>query len=138
MTKNKASDCIGDCRDKNMKNTEIKASGGGMNHIHFNYVQIRMNHEVQYYLFTAYHLSEENKINDGELFIFKINKEQLIPIIYKYGGYAHGTKTKNGEITLDDLNDKSNIKEYALRPTFNSECWKELLKYKINEIDLSM
>ena len=45
MDKSNPSLCIGDCK-KNDKNIEIKASMGGKNNTDFNYVQIRINHNV--------------------------------------------------------------------------------------------
>ena len=136
MTKNKAADCIGDCKDKYMKDNEIKASGGGKCHNKFNYVQLRPNHKIDNYILTAYYLNDDN-INDlGELFIFKIKKEDMSPLIFNYGGYAHGTKVKHGEITLEDLNNVNNSKEYDLRPNYGGDLWKELIKYRVKESDL--
>ena len=37
-----------------------------------------------------------------------------------------GTKDKMGPITLEDLNDKSNSKEYALRPIYGNPLWNKL------------
>ena len=136
MHKNKASECIGDCRDKFMKDNEIKASLGGKNNNKFNYVQLRVNHKVDYYIFTAYYIHHNNVDNLGELYIFKITKENIIPLIHKYGGYAHGTKKKHGDITISDLEDKNNSKEYDLRPIYGGPLWEELLKYRVNQSDL--
>ena len=136
MTKNKASDCMGDCKDKYKEDNEIKASGGGKDHHKFNYVQLRANHKIDNYILTAYYLSSENLNQLGELLIFKIKKEDIIPLIFKYGGYAHGTKSKNGRITLDDLKDVNNSKEYDLRPKYGSPLWNELLKYRVTECEL--
>ena len=47
---------------------------------------------------------------------------------------AHGTIGKLGEITIEDLNDTTNQKEYALRPKYGDKCWIELLKFRIDEI----
>ena len=55
-------------------------------------------------------------------------------MIYKYGGYAHRTNKELGKITIEDLNDKDNMKEYDLRPKYGSDCWKELLKFRVDEI----
>lgn len=130
--KNKSKDCIGDLR-KNNKNYEIKISNGGKNNNKFNYVQLRVNHKCCYIL-TAYYITESNLNINGELFIFLIEKEDLIKLIYSYGCYAHGTKNKLGEITIEDLNNENNDKEYALRIKYNDKCFKELLNYRINEI----
>ena len=131
MTKNKPSKCIGDVK-YNKKNIEIKVSTGGSKNNKFNYVQLRMNHVCEYIL-TAYYIDEKNLKNLGELFLFKLNKRNLINIISKYGNYAHGTIHKLGSITKSDLENKQNNKEYSLRPTYNDNCWHELLKFRIDE-----
>lgn len=136
MKKNKASACIGDCKDRFQEDNEIKASGGGKDHNKFNYVQLRPCHDIDYYIFTAHYLCEENLENLGELFIFKINKNDINPLICKYGGYAHGTNSKQGKITLEELNDKNNTKEYCLRPVYGSPLWNELVKFRVYESDL--
>ena len=51
-----------------------------------------------------------------------------------YGGYAHGTIGELGTMTIDDLNDVNNQKEYALRPKYGDKCWVELLNFRIDEI----
>jgi len=134
-SKNKANNCIGDC-NKNGNNLEIKVSLGGVNHDKFNYVQIRPSHDCNTYLLTAYYLSYDNIETEGELFIFKISKNEIKNLILKYGSYAHGTVKKNGIITIENLNDKNNINEYALRPKINDNCWKELMKFYINENEI--
>lgn len=134
MTKNNASSCNGDLKCNNT-NIEIKASNGGKENNKFNYVQLRMNHNCEYIL-TAYYIDYSNLDNLGELFIFKLNKENIKPIILKYGGYAHGTIGDLGEITIEDLDDNYNSKEYALRPKYGDKCWLELLNYRINEISI--
>jgi hypothetical protein len=133
MSKNSASKCVGDVRCNDI-NYEIKVSNGGKTNNKFNFVQIRMNHECEY-LFTAYYICESNIDSLGELFIFKITKEQIKDLIVKYGGYAHGTKEKNGIITIESLNNTSNVFEYALRPIYGDKCWIELLNYRINRIN---
>jgi hypothetical protein len=173
MTKNKSSDCTGDCSikkhsnsktlnlseqnvdkelfsgtnvkentkdnkltifDNNYKiiNYEIKVSLGGMNHNKFNYVQLRMNHNIDYYILTAYYLNNNNLKNKGELFVFIIGKNELKNIIFKYGQYAHGTLNKNGKRTMEIMNDNDK-NEYSIRPIYGDLCWNELLKYRVNE-----
>ena len=133
MIKNKTSNCNGDLNKCN-KNYEIKVSLGGKNHDKFNYVQLRMNHDC-IYLLTAYYINNKNIKNLGELFMFELTKEDIKNIIVKYGSYAHGTIKKLGIITIDDLGNESNTKEYALRPKFGDKCWNELLKFRIECID---
>jgi hypothetical protein len=132
MTKNSASSCNGDLKCKET-NVEIKASNGGKENNKFNFVQLRMNHNCEYIL-TAYYLDYSNLEDLGELYIFKLNKENIKPLIVKYGGYAHGTIGELGEITIEDLNDVTNPKEYALRPKYGDKCWNELLHFRIDEI----
>lgn len=132
MIKNKVSSCIGDLQS-NKINIEIKVSNGGKEHCKFNYVQLRMNHNCDYML-TAYYIDYKNLDQLGELFIFKLNKEQLKNIILKYGGYAHGTVQKLGKITKLDLDNKFNDKEYAIRPKYGDKCWNELLPFRIDDI----
>jgi hypothetical protein len=130
--KNKAEDCIGDCV-KDGKNTEVKVSLGGKTHSKFNYVQLRPFHKCDTYILTAYHLSEENVNMYGELYLFRIPKEDMKKIIITYGGYAHGTIKENGNITEETMYNENNNKEYALRPIYNDKCWKALLLYRFNE-----
>jgi hypothetical protein len=92
-----------------------------------------MNHNCEYIL-TAYYLDYTNLENLGELFIFKLNKQNLIPLIIKYGGYAHGTIGELGKITIEELNDKTNQKEYSLRQKYGDKCWNELLNFRIYKL----
>lgn len=132
MTKNNASMCNGDlkCNDINI---EIKASNGGKEHNKFNFVQLRMNHACEY-IFTAYYVDYNNLDALGELYIFKLKKENIKPLIIKYGGYAHGTIGELGAITIEDLDNVNNSKEYALRPKYGDKCWNELLQFRVDEI----
>jgi len=132
MIKNNSSLCIGDLQYKET-NIEIKISIGGKDNNKFNYVQLRMNHSCEYIL-TAYYINDENIDTLGELFIFKLNKMDIRPIIFKYGGYAHGTFQKLGPITEADLEDTQNDKEYAIRPKYGDKCWCDLLQFRIEEI----
>lgn len=132
MTKISASECNGDLRC-NETNIEIKVSNGGKENNKFNYVQLRMNHNC-IYIFTAYYIDESNIDQLGELFIFKLNKDNIKEIVAKHGGYAHGTVGELGKITLDDLNTENNQKEYALRPKYGDNCWKDLLQFRVDEI----
>lgn len=132
MCKNNASKCNGDLQFGET-NLEIKVSNGGKDNDRFNYVQLRMNHDCEY-IFTAYLLTHDNLDDLGELFIFRLTKNDLKNMIVKYGGYAHGTVHKLGQIKLEDLHDVSNDKEYAIRPKYGDKCWNELLQFRIHEI----
>lgn len=130
-SKNKAENCTGDC-SKDGKNSEVKVSLGGTTHSKFNFVQIRPSHDCDSYIMTAYHLCNENVENEGELYVFKVPKEQMKCLVVSHGGYAHGTIKEHGKITIQSINEKDN-KEYALRPTINDNCWKDLLPFRISE-----
>jgi len=134
MTKNKASSCNGDLKYNDI-NIEVKVSNGGKENNKFNYVQLRMNHICEYIL-TAYYIDYNNLEDLGELFIFRLNKDQIKNIILNYGDYAHGTIEKLGEITMEDLNNVNNKKEYCIRPKYGDKCWNELLNFRINEISI--
>ena len=133
--KNNAKDCIGDC-SKDGKNSEVKVSLGGANHNKFNFVQIRPFHDCDTYILTAYHLSFENVESEGELYIFKVPKNDIKKTVASYGGYAHGTIKEHGTITVESLDDPHSTKEYALRPTIYNECWKLLMPFRIQENEL--
>jgi hypothetical protein len=134
MIKNNASLCIGDVIHNNT-NYEIKVSIGGCKNNNFNYVQLRMNHDCNY-LLTAYYLNNTNIETYGELFIFKLSKNNIKKLIINYGSYAHGCISKLGKITIKDLDYVDNDKEYALRPKYNDKCWNELLQFRIDEINI--
>lgn len=132
MEKNDPSSCNGDL-NCNQTNFEVKISNGGKENNRFNYVQLRMNHDCKY-IFTAYHLDYTNLNDIGELFIFRLDKDDLKSLILKYGKYAHGTIKKLGKICKQTLDKDDNIKEYALRPKYGDKCWNELLQYRITDI----
>lgn len=134
MSKNSASQCSGDLCF-NSQNVEVKISLGGVSCDKFNFVQLRMNHDVDYYLLTAYYITLDNVEECGELFVFKINKESIKTFILNHGSYAHGSVKNLGKITLDQLNTTPNNKEYCLRPKYNSKVWQELLVYRTLEFD---
>lgn len=132
MKKNNSSLCIGDLQhDKT--NFEIKISTGGKDNNKFNYVQLRLNHECHYIL-TAYYIDKNNLETLGELYIFRLNKNDIKLFILNYGEYAHGTIKKLGRITYDDLENPNNDKEYSIRPKYGDKCWNNLLNYRIDEI----
>lgn len=134
MIKNCSSLCIGDLKYNN-QNLEIKSSNGGKNHNKFNFVQIRMNHDCNY-LLTAFYLDENNLDDLGELFIFKLLKNDIKQLILKYGSYAHGTVKSLGSINKIDLDNDKNKREYALRPIYKRLCWNMLLQFRIYEADI--
>ena len=119
---------------KNGINYEIKSS------VHakkskLNFLQIRPDHNVDYYIFIAYNMYENDNI--GKAHIFKIPSNNLYDLIVNYGGgYAHGTRDKLDNITIETsenalfkiqiqnmseaLNTKKDIDEFC------KEAWKEI------------
>jgi len=134
MHKVKASECRGDVKH-NGEHVEVKASLGGQNRTKFNYVQIRPSHNITYYILTAYYLDWTTVENDGELFVFRIKKSDMIDLLEKHGSYAHGTIAKMGQITMDNIM-KNTDYEYSLRPTYGDKLWKNLLEYRYTKSDL--
>lgn len=124
--KNSPSHCNGDL-SKNGNHYEIKVSFGGKKQ-KYNFVQIRPKHDCVAYILTAYNISSENIENEGELYIFRIPKNEMKRIIIEFGGYAHGTIRENGIITIENLH-----YEYAIRTSINDLCWKQLLPFRISE-----
>ncbi len=135
FVKNTASECTGDC-SKDGKNAEVKASLGGAKHNKFNWVQLRVSQDIQYYILTAYHLISENVETGGELYVFSVPKDDMLPLIVNYGGYAHGTLKEHGAITMADLKDEKNKKEYAMRPSYGDKCWSDIMKFRVSEDSL--
>lgn len=135
FSKNKAAESNGDC-SKDDKNVEIKVSLGGSKYNSFNWVQLRVSHDIDYYILTAYHLANTNVETGGELYVFNVPKDEMITLIVKHGGYAHGTLKEHGAITLTDLKDSGNKKEYVLRPSYGDKCWVDVLKFRVAEDSL--
>ena len=117
---------------KNGINYEIKTS------IHakkskINFVQIRPDHDINYYILIAYNMYENDTI--GNAHIFKIPSHIVHELIVRFGGYAHGTCAVLGKITSDNI--KGRNCEYALRcdPNFKKnkhiELWNEFMKYEV-------
>jgi hypothetical protein len=134
MCKVNASECIGDSIHNN-QNIEIKVSTGGQERNKFNFVQIRPLHDIQYYIFTAYYIDWINIVDEGELFIFIINKPDMVDLLEKYGSYAHGTIYKLGRITRESIGSKQDV-EYALRTNYGDKLWSNLLEYRYTKSDL--
>jgi hypothetical protein len=133
--KNHASRCKGDCYKAGV-DYEIKASLGGATHARYNYVQIRIAHGVAYYLLTAFHLIDDNVDEEGELYVFKLSKSDMVQLVLAHGSYAHGTTREHARITKASLEDPDSTKEYAVRTTYGGACWKRLLRFRIAEAEL--
>jgi hypothetical protein len=136
-TRARASDAKGDATDPATgKTTEIKVSFGGPTRSRFNFVQLRPAHKCSWYLLTAYNICDTNADQGGELFVFRVPAQAVRDLIVSYGGYAHGTVKEQGPVTRKQIEDPECEYEYALRPVLGDNCWKELLKFRVNECDL--
>lgn len=104
---NKQNNTSGDALSISGKKIEIKISLGGPV---YNYVQIRPNHDIDYYLFLAYDFIKEDI---GKVYLFLFDAQDIYDLIPKFGEYSHGTIKRNGKInrTFD-----KNL-EYSLRPS---------------------
>jgi hypothetical protein len=117
---------------KNNINYEIKASIHA-NKSKINFVQIRPDHNIDYYIFIVYNMYDKEIL--GKSYIFKIPSEKVYHLIVDYGGYAHGTCKVLGKITINNM--KGRNCEYALRCNPNAkkgknlQLWNELLKYEV-------
>lgn len=117
---------------KNGINYEIKYSGHAK-YCKLNIVQIRPDHNIDYYILCYYNMYYDQIMGKG--FIFKIPVNKIYELIIKYGGYAHGTIKKLGRINT--MNIKGRNCEYAIRCNPNKkygknyELWNELLKYEV-------
>lgn len=100
----------------------------------FNFVQIRPDHNINFYIFVCYNLYDSSPM--GSAYIIKIPASNVYDLIVKYGSYAHGTCKKLGKITKENL--KGRNCEYALRcdpnsknTTKSNQIWVELLKFEV-------
>lgn len=123
---------IGDC-SKYSDNYEIKTSISGIKNDRFNYVHLKPSHIVTYYILIAYYLNKHNVEKEGELFIFKIPKYNMIDIINNYGKYVYGSNIKKSSYINKDRIKPNDTSEYIIRPIYDDKCWKELIQFRINE-----
>ena len=86
-----------------------------------NYVQLRPHYTANKYL-LVYYYPEEDRMEP-----FLLSKEDTIECILKYGGYAHGSIKKQGEITAENLS--NNEYEYAIRPNILENIGDECLAF---------
>jgi len=111
---------------KNDKNFEIKAS------LHakkskVNFVQIRPDHNIDFYLLVTYNMYENDTI--GQAHIYNVPSDDMYKLISEHGSYAHGTMLKNGKIMIENM--KGRNFEYCLRYDPNSKSVKNqaIIKY---------
>lgn len=137
FTKNKF--CINNKKDSvsgdgtiGNNNVEIKISlGVNKDESMFNFVQIRPDHNIDYYIFLVYVLEEDEL---GKDYWFLVKSDELYNLLPKYGGYAHGTVQKQGKISEDNIYGRNC--EYALRPKVGSELWNIFMKFNKSEEEL--
>lgn len=129
---NKEDSVSGDGKIDN-KNIEIKVSLGVNkdNESTFNFVQIRPDHNIDYYLFLVYVLEEGDL---GTVYWFLVESKDLYELIPEFGGYSHGTIEKQGRITQENMFGKNY--EYSLRPKVGNMLWNRLLKFRKTEEEL--
>jgi hypothetical protein len=123
----------GDCISTNGKKIEIKISLGDKNG-GINIVQIRPDHDIDFYLIMVYNIFSGDI---GEIYYILIDSKSLYNLIPMYGGYAHGTVEKLGKITAENINNRNC--EYALRPNIKIQkplkcalLWKHILLFQKN------
>ena len=109
---------------------ELKVSLVGSEKRNFNFVQVR-NQPVDFYILIAYYVDSINLYDLGELFIFKLNKDELNVFVSKC--FSHGSKS-----LWEKINNKIKILvvEKDFRVAYKSVKWYKLLKYRISEQEL--
>lgn len=95
---------------KNGIKYEIKYSGHAKKS-KLNFVQIRPDHDIDYYILIGYNMYSNTE--KGSVYVFKVPSDELYNLVIKYGGYAHGTIKTLGHISHNNL--KGRNCEYALR-----------------------
>ena len=121
----KSSDGVGDDLVFGKWNTEAKTSlcDDGKK---YNYVQIRLTHDIHFYLLPTYDFVLD------KTYYFLLTKKEMVEMVTKYGEYAHGRKKEKGPI-VENL-DNPDI-EFCIRPVVGKECWKEIMKFNVIEDD---
>lgn len=129
----KAINAISGDGTKNNKNIEIKVSLSN-NEGQLNFLQIRPDHHIDYYMFLAYNLLEEEL---GKVYLFLIPAKDIYAILPEFGGYSHGTTEVLGKITNENIFGRNC--EYSLRPNPNKndnsrpkKLWNFLLQYSVS------
>lgn len=97
--------------------------------------QIRPHHNIDYYIIVAFNLF---KGENGEANIFKIPAEVIYELVAEYGGYTHGTVSKNGVVNMESIEDKNKLHEYSLTADPNADekskskkLWNRFMEYKV-------
>jgi hypothetical protein len=113
----------GDGCSMNNKKIEIKVSLGDSNG-QFNFVQIRPDHDIDYYILMCYNVFDDEL---GKIYWFLCPSGELYKLLPEYGSYAHGTITKLGKIEPHNIYGHNH--EYALRPNVikKTALWNKLI-----------
>ena len=106
---------------------ELKQSLGGQSASLYNFVQIRPDHTIDFYIFTTY-----NIFTDDTTWL-KIPADDLNQLVVEFGGYAHGAIEVLGPVTADTL--KGRNCEYCLRPSCKGrgkkrKLWDRMLQWQ--------
>jgi hypothetical protein len=123
----------GDAKSSLGLNIEIKVSLGD-SQSNLNFVQLRPDHHLDYYLLLAFNVHESSH---GKLYWMLCDPERLYKLLPEYGNYAHGTTRILGKITEENVYDRNC--EFSLRPNplkedhiKSKKLWKELLKFQVS------
>lgn len=106
---------------------ELKQSLGGQSASDYNFVQIRPDHTIDFYIFTTYNIFTDDTT------WFKIPADDVNQLVVEFGGYAHGTIKALGPITADTL--KGRNCEYAIRPSCQGkgkkrDLWNRMMEWE--------
>ena len=120
---------VGDCRTK-VGNIEIKTSFGSkkLGKI-WKFSGIRPCKHMDNFILVAYRLTKKNVNKLGHVFIFKLNRQQMIRFLLKFGHYSRGSVKKNGPINHKSV--VSGRHAYGLQVSFGSKKWEALLPYRV-------
>ena len=122
----KSSDRIGDDLVFGKYNTEVKSSlcDDGKK---YNYVQIRLTHDIHFYFLPTYDF-----ILDKSYYFLLTKKEMIEMVKLSNGELSHGTRSEKG--SLEENISNPDI-EFCIRPVVGKDLWKELMKFDMNEND---
>lgn len=104
---------------------ELKVSLSGSEKKKFNFNHIR-NQPVDFFILIAYYVDLINLHDLGELFIFKLNKDELNALVGK--SFSHGCISLWEKV---DEKTKNLVVEKDLSVVYKSAKWNKLLKYRI-------
>lgn len=107
---------------------ELKVSLGTKTYNKFNFVQVRLQHTVDFYVLIAYYVTEANLAKLGEIFIFKLTKKEIVHFVGK--SYSHGTTSSWAATSAETIKTYS---EKDVRVSFGSKKWVNLLKFRISQ-----